>query len=411
MAGSFFGYAINPVDTGSLSNEMVTITPPGSMLKGDLVFALPVCRTDSGASWSISNSGGQQWFGIGGPLAGFGLTSQRYWCEFNGTWLNNQLTANQASFETDTTGWTAETNCSISRESDSGFNGSFACRMNSSAAGTMTMITPTGTSGFPVTWGKTYKAMCHIRTLVSGRTVTIGIFWYDGAGNELFSHTGGFITDTTSFQRISVTASPPSGAAYAAVRISVQSTGAANEQHHVDGVSFAVDSGSGDWYMPSSINPIFDSNFGSALTISGLMLVFRPGLDGRYWIVDAQTGGFLDGGTFPHDLIIPSQTVKENSELCIGHWMRDFQHDMTLQTGGWTNPGGVDEWTNVVTPGSLEILISAAYKFQNKGTSGDVANRANGASFQQYYYTSFYEVPRRPSQVKKERRVVRASRW
>lgn len=81
---TFFGAVSNVNDNTASSTSPTTITPPGSMLAGDLVILYSITRTTS-ATNAISADGGQTWT----PLTAGGNTDQTtrvFWCRFNGTW-------------------------------------------------------------------------------------------------------------------------------------------------------------------------------------------------------------------------------------------------------------------------------------------------------------------------------------
>lgn len=95
-APTFFGVATNPTDNGTLAEPQTgaTLTPPASMLAGDLVIIRLYNENGSaGDGLQLNNDGGQTWtsdttdgsYSYGGAAAGHRL----YWCTFNGTWSAN----------------------------------------------------------------------------------------------------------------------------------------------------------------------------------------------------------------------------------------------------------------------------------------------------------------------------------
>lgn len=90
MAITFFGVATTPADnSGSSVGPTVTITPPASMVDGDLVFVSAHYRAST-ATLSVSNAGGQTW----NTLTQYNTTNiraQGFWCRFNGTWSANPI--------------------------------------------------------------------------------------------------------------------------------------------------------------------------------------------------------------------------------------------------------------------------------------------------------------------------------
>jgi hypothetical protein len=87
MSITYFGSASTPIDTGTNTTNPTVVTPPGSMLAGDLVLMIAQSR-DSTAALAISNNGGQSWT----SETQQNQTNCRirlFWCRFNGTWSAN----------------------------------------------------------------------------------------------------------------------------------------------------------------------------------------------------------------------------------------------------------------------------------------------------------------------------------
>lgn len=98
-APTFFGVGTNPADNGSLTEPQTgaTITPPASMLAGDLVILRLYNENGSvNDGLAINNTGGQSWnsdvidgsFSFAGSAAGHRI----YWCTFNGAWTGGDPT-------------------------------------------------------------------------------------------------------------------------------------------------------------------------------------------------------------------------------------------------------------------------------------------------------------------------------
>jgi hypothetical protein len=255
------------------------------------------------------------------------------------------------------------------------------------------------------------KAMAHFKAAVTSRTVRTRIRFYDGAGvlTSSFSTSG---TDNTSgFTKVEQVATVPTGAAFATIEVAVETPAAGGEVHYVDGISFAGHGGAAgqDFYLPSSVNPIIDSNFGSALEIQGAMFVFRPSASALGWAFETQNSSFLSSEA-NGDLIYPAQTITRYQTVAFLEMHRDILHTMAIQSAGWLNPSSETQWRN--TAGS-DILLSAMYQIYNTlGTTGDIINRANPTvSFQGSTYMSFYEVAPPTPRIIKPRARQRASRW
>ncbi len=87
MAITFFNFASTPADNGTNTADPTAVTPPGSMLDGDLVFLIGRASATSGTV-AISQAGGQSW----NSLTQQNQTQCRtrcFWCRFNGTWGAN----------------------------------------------------------------------------------------------------------------------------------------------------------------------------------------------------------------------------------------------------------------------------------------------------------------------------------
>jgi len=86
MAITYFGSASTPADNGTNTATTTAVTPPSSMLTGDLVILYAYQRGT--ATMSISSTGGQTWdssiSGINSSSAT--LAGRLFWCVFNGTW-------------------------------------------------------------------------------------------------------------------------------------------------------------------------------------------------------------------------------------------------------------------------------------------------------------------------------------
>ena len=89
MAITFFNVATVPADNSAQAGPTVTLTPPASMVDGDLVY-VSVRYRDSAATIADapSNTGGQTW----NTTTQYNTTNIRarvFWCRFNGTWSAN----------------------------------------------------------------------------------------------------------------------------------------------------------------------------------------------------------------------------------------------------------------------------------------------------------------------------------
>jgi hypothetical protein len=148
----------------------------------------------------------------------------------------NMETQNQADVETNTTGFVAITNNTITRSTTVAANGLASLRMSSTAAGTMTAGTLSGLSGVLVRANAVHTAFAKIRAGASARTCRLGLNFYDLSGTQIGTTTwSAAATDSTSaWTTFTLTTTTPVNAVYAQRVFEVQSTGGAAELHYVD---------------------------------------------------------------------------------------------------------------------------------------------------------------------------------
>ena len=91
MAITYFGAASTPADNGTNTADPTAITPPGSMVAGDLVFIAARASGTTGTA-SISQAGGQSWTALTQRNATQCRTNCFY-CRYNGTWSANPSVA------------------------------------------------------------------------------------------------------------------------------------------------------------------------------------------------------------------------------------------------------------------------------------------------------------------------------
>lgn len=160
------------------------------------------------------------------------------------------LTENQASLETDTTGWAAGTATTIARNAGIGQRGVAALQINKiTATGTALAQTPSGTSGFRVKGSTAYAAAAWFTPFTNARSVRLTIDWFDAAGAATGSQTvGSSIAEVGPFgvwTRATVTGTSPSGAVFARLNLEVLSA-PNGEVHFADTIGFWVGSTVGD---------------------------------------------------------------------------------------------------------------------------------------------------------------------
>lgn len=154
------------------------------------------------------------------------------------------LSANQISIESGTTGWVANSNCSISSSTLQAFDGTHSLALSSTGAGDMTASTPQGTGAFPVTSGVLYTVSTWVRAATAPRSVLLGVVWYDAGGGFISTSVAASGADsTTAWTQLSGSLVPVTGAAFAALLPYVSATAGVAEVHYFDLFSFTFSGG------------------------------------------------------------------------------------------------------------------------------------------------------------------------
>src|SRR4029077_19165046 len=162
----------------------------------------------------------------------------------SGYW-GNLLTVNQASVETNLTGWAATLNNTSTQTAAQALDGTKSMQMSSTAAGRMDSATPGGLSGIPVTALSTYTGSAFFRSAATVEQCKVYIFWFTntGAASTHPNDGGTLVSDTTTgWTQCTVTAAAPSDAAFAHLVVSVNNTAGAAEVHYVDEMGFVLGS-------------------------------------------------------------------------------------------------------------------------------------------------------------------------
>ena len=149
----------------------------------------------------------------------------------------NVLSANQASLETNTTGWAAVSNCAIARSTAQASSGNASLELTASASGDMTASTTTATK-FTVTPNQEFSAIADFRAGTTSRTTQVGIRYLNSAGSTISTTYGTGISDTSSaWVTASATVLAPPTATHAQVFVKITSAGS-GEVHYVDKIAF-----------------------------------------------------------------------------------------------------------------------------------------------------------------------------
>lgn len=170
---------------------------------------------------------------------------------------SNLLTPNQASLETDTSGWVVGGNCTLAQSAAQALDGTHALAMTSLAAGDMAAQTTTTLSA--VIPGRTYTAQAFFRTALNPRPTDIFIQWWNAAFG-LISQSQGHGSDVASaWSQATITDVAPALAVWASVSVLVEAPSAAGEVHYVDEVGLA----------PGVLQPWVPGGMAVALVASG----------------------------------------------------------------------------------------------------------------------------------------------
>jgi hypothetical protein len=149
----------------------------------------------------------------------------------------NILSPNQASLETNTTGWGAVTNCAIARSTAQASAGSASLELTASASGDMVASTTTATK-FAVSANQKFSAIADFRAGTSARTVQVGIRYLTSTGSTISTTYGTGVTDSSSaWTTAQATVLAPPTATHAQVFVKVTTAGS-GEVHYVDKIGF-----------------------------------------------------------------------------------------------------------------------------------------------------------------------------
>ena len=175
--------------------------------------------------------------------------------------VGNLLTANQASIETDTTGFVGLQNvASMSASSAAALYGSKSLAVTSTGSDDTKIQLSSGlyTYDMPATAGQTYTFSAYVKSADTPRSALAVIVWRDAGGAGISTTTGTTVTTTASgWTRVLVTGVAPAGTVHAQPVITIVSS-VANEVHYFDGFGFWEGAG-GQWSLPGV--PITDLGF------------------------------------------------------------------------------------------------------------------------------------------------------
>lgn len=175
--------------------------------------------------------------------------------------VGNLLTANQASIETDTTGFVGLLNvASMSASSAAALYGSKSLAVTSTGSDDTKIQVSSGLYTYDVhaTAGQTYTFSVYVKSAATPRSALAVIVWRDAGGSGISTTTGTAVTTTTSgWTRVLLTGVAPAGTVHAQPVIVIVSS-VADEVHYFDGFGFWQGAG-GQWALPGT--PITNLGF------------------------------------------------------------------------------------------------------------------------------------------------------
>ena len=149
----------------------------------------------------------------------------------------NALSPNQASLETNTTGWEATTNCAIARSTAQASIGSASLEVTASAAGDAVASTTIGTK-FLVTANQEFSAIADFKAGSTTRSCQVGIRYLTTTGTTISTTFGTAVSATSSaFVTANATVLAPPTATHAQVFVKIVSASSGGV-HYVDKVAF-----------------------------------------------------------------------------------------------------------------------------------------------------------------------------
>jgi hypothetical protein len=149
----------------------------------------------------------------------------------------NSLTVNQASFETNTTGWEAVTNCAVARSTAQASIGSASLEVTASSAGDAVASTTIGTK-FLVTANQEFSAIADFKAGSTTRSCQVGIRYLTTTGTTISTTYGTAVSATSSaFVTANATVLAPPTATHAQVFVRIVGASSGGV-HYVDKVAF-----------------------------------------------------------------------------------------------------------------------------------------------------------------------------
>lgn len=160
--------------------------------------------------------------------------------------FHNLMSLNDASVETDASGWTGFGNATVAQSAAQFADGSKSLSITSVAAGDMQAI-QIAAAEINVVPGETITAVAYFRSAVTARSCKVGIEWRTAGDVTISDPLGAGVNDTTvGWTLNSYTAVAPATAGKARVFVLIIGPAAGAEVHYIDKMSIRRGSGT-DW--------------------------------------------------------------------------------------------------------------------------------------------------------------------
>ena len=246
-AATYNGASFAPAtSTPTVETEVVTSSNDGQTLEADLADGttyrayVQVAQLLNGANYFSNYAYSQFTIDVDAPAtplitAFYDSTEGAITLTIFGR--TNVLSVNQSSLETNTTGWGAETNCSIARSTSFASVGSASLAVTATASGEVTLATTSATK-FVVTANQKFSAIANIRAGSTTRSVSVGIRYLTSTSTTISTTFGTAVSATSSaFVTASATVLAPPTATHAQVFVKIASAGS-SEVFYVDKIAF-----------------------------------------------------------------------------------------------------------------------------------------------------------------------------
>lgn len=252
------------------------------------------------------------------------------------------------SLETNLTGWTWDpvvgSPFTFAQTGSWSSSGTTAGHYQVNSAGYGDVVTPTGTSGYPVTAGTTYTGQAVVNVVQAhGSGVQIRINWYNSGGTFISSSTSAAQTGT-GVKDLSITAAAPGGATYASFALGVVTPGSlATVQFYWDSVQLIAHDSSLEYFDGSLSGSYWNGTaHGSTSTRASLLAgasIFKNTTDstGAFQIQNAAGTSLLSVDTTSSTLGIASSASA--ATVNIGNTTGASALNLRVGTGNFTLNG------------------------------------------------------------------------